>query len=303
MAKSPQELEAWQETSRQLLFDLLKLSDLAKEREAGADSIPFDVKILSTKDKGKYTLQEIELASTPTRRIKAIVTLPKSDATSMPAVVCIHGHGGNRHIVYDRRSLYRGFADELAASGYVTISTDVGQHEVYEKDRTLMGERLWDVMRCADYVVSLPNVDKNRLGCAGLSLGGEMAMWLAAMDPRMKVCVSSGFLTTVENMRTGHCMCWDFPGFTDNFDFCDIYSLIAPRALVCQIGAKEGAPGGFPPALAHEAMANIQRAYAVHQVGNLARLDIHPEGHVFEVPSGCKFIDDALGVERGERRR
>ena len=252
------------------------------------------MKVLSSEVKGSYKLKEIEFDSTPTRRIKAIVTIPVNGSATAPAVVCIHGHGGNRHIVYDRGSLYRGFADDLASRGYVTISTDVGQHEVYEKDRTLMGERLWDVLRCADYVSTLDNVDKDRMGCAGLSLGGEMAMWLAAMDPRMKVCVSSGFLTTVENMQNGHCECWDFPGFTQNFDFCDIYSLIAPRALLCQIGAKEGAPGGFPPAIAHEAMAGIQRAYAVHQLGNLAQLEVHPEGHVFQVKGGCGFIDESL---------
>src|SRR5690606_33489392 len=134
------------------------------------------------------------------------------------------GHGGNRQIVYDARALYRGFATKLAADGDVTISTDVGQHEVDEAGRTLMGERLWDVMRCADYVATLDRVDADRLGCAGLSLGGEMAMWLGAMDPRMRVTVSSGFLTSVENMRNRHCPCWDFPGLTENFAFSDIYS-------------------------------------------------------------------------------
>jgi hypothetical protein len=239
-------------------------------------------------------LKEVEFNSTPTRRIKALLTLPDSKTELCPAVVCIHGHGGERKIVYDKGSLYRGFAAELAKQGYVTISTDVGQHDVYEKGRSLMGERLWDVLRCADYLTTLEEVNDEALGCAGLSLGGEMAMWLGAMDPRMKVVVSSGFLSTVENMRQQHCPCWDFPGFTDNFDFSDIYSLIAPRALLCQIGAQEVAPGGFPPSVSHQAMADIQRAYAVYHRGHLARLDIHAEGHVFDTPGGCEFIDKQL---------
>ena len=293
-ASTPAELEARQAESRHLLFELLKTADLEKRREESPSAIPFHVKVLNTEDKPGYTRQETEFDSTPTRRIKAIVTTPKELTGRAPAVVCIHGHGGNRNIVYDRSSLYRGFADELASRGYVTISTDVGQHEVYEEGRTLMGERLWDVLRCADYVSILKSVDSDRMGCAGLSLGGEMAMWLGAMDPRMKVTVSSGFLTTVENLQNGHCMCWDFPGFTENFDFCDIYGLIAPRALLCQIGEKETAPGGFPPTLAYEAMAGIQRAYAIGANGHRARLDIHPEGHVFETVGGCEFIDKVL---------
>ncbi len=43
--------------------------------------------------------------------------------------------------------------------------------EVYEDGRLLMGERLWDLMRCVDYLRSLPTVDSKRIGCAGLSLG------------------------------------------------------------------------------------------------------------------------------------
>jgi Abhydrolase family len=293
-AKTPAELKEWQAKSRTLLFKLLKLSDLEKKREESATAIPFNVKVLSTEDHKDYTLEEIEFDSTPTRRIKALITTPANAKDAAPAVVCIHGHGGNRRIVYDHSSLYRGFADELASHGYVTISTDVGQHEVYEKDRSLMGERLWDVLRCADYVSTLKNVDAERMGCAGLSLGGEMAMWLGGMDTRMKVTVSAGFLSSVDNLLNGHCQCWNFPGFTKNFGFCDIYSLIAPRPLLCQIGAKEKAPGGFPPSIAHEAMASIQRAYGVYTLGNFAQLEIHPEGHIFEIVEGCKFIDDNL---------
>jgi hypothetical protein len=191
-AKTPAELNEWQTSTRQLLFQLLKLSDLSKQREESPSKIPFNERILASEDKGKYILREIEFDSTPTRRIKAIVTIPAALRAVSPAVVCIPGHNSNRRVVYDRSTPYRGFADELASRDYVTISTDVGQHEVYEKGRTLMGERLWDVLRCADYVSTLKEVEAERMGCAGLSLGGEMAMWLGAMDARMKVTVTAG---------------------------------------------------------------------------------------------------------------
>lgn len=297
-ATTPEDTLAWQRESRKVLFELLALSDLVAKREQSLTAIPFEAQTLSTETHEGYTLQEIELNSTPTRRIKAILTLPAGDGAKFPAVVCIHGHGGTRRVVYDRGSVYRGFAAELASRGYVTISTEVGQHEVYEEGRTLMGERLWDVIRCADYLTTLEHVDAERMGCAGLSLGGEMAMWLGGMDPRMKVTVSSGFLTSVENMRHQHCPCWDFPGFTENFGFSDIYSLTAPRPLLCQIGARETAPGGFPPNISHHEMGEIQRAYATTSSGHLARLDIHPAGHEFDTPGGCEFIDRHLKPER-----
>lgn len=294
-ATTEKDAERWQAESRELLFKLLKLDDLQATRQAGGTAIPFDVKLTKTENRDGYVWQELELNSTTTRRIKAVLTIPTGRMVAKhPGMVCIHGHGGSRYVVYDRTNIYHGFATELAEKGYVTISTDVGQHNVYEKDRTLMGERLWDVMRCADYVASLPDIDVSRIGCAGLSLGGEMAMWLGAMDPRMRVTVSSGYLTTVANMRVGHCQCWNFPGLTENFDFSDIYSLTAPRALSCQNGRLERSPGGFPVDLAEKAMDEIRKSYKVFDKQDRVDLDIHPAGHEFIVPTAVAFIEKNL---------
>jgi hypothetical protein len=295
-ASTSADAQKWQVESRELILRLLNLTDLQATRQAAGKAIPFEGKTLSSEDRGTYTRSEIEFNSTPARRIKAILTIPKTvEQERFPAVVCIHGHGGNRDIVYDPKSVYSGFATDLAENGYVTISTDVGQHEVYENGRTLMGERLWDVIRCADYLESLQQVDANRMGCAGLSLGGEMAMWLGAMDPRMNVVVSSGFLTTMEGIdNESCCLCWKFPGLMENFQFCDIYSLIAPRALMCQNGELERAPGGFPIDVAKPEMAKIQAAYSVFDAKDNAVLDIHPGGHLYVVPSARAFIDKAL---------
>ncbi|MCU0983288.1 MAG: acetylxylan esterase [Pirellulaceae bacterium] len=212
---------AWQQEVRARLWPLLKLDDLAGKGAA----IALHPALLSCERKDGYELQEIEINSTPTRRIKVLVARPAAAGTPRPAAVCIHGHGGNRRIVYEADSLYRGFAAALAQRGYVTIAADVGQHAVYEADRTLMGERLWDLMRCVDYLESLPEVDRSRIGCGGLSLGGEMAMWLGGMDTRIAATASCGFLTKMDQMEHNHCLCWKFDGLRELVDFADIYSL------------------------------------------------------------------------------
>ena len=191
---------AWQEASRKFLADGLKLDGVPGSYKP----TPFQEKVLRTSKQEEFTLYELELDASRGRRMNAVLTVPLGESPKkLPAVVCIHGHGGSRYVVYDPLSLYRGFATDLARHGYVTISVEVGQHKVYEDGRTLMGERLNDVVRCVDYLVSRKEVDADRIGCAGLSLGGEMAMWLGAMDTRVKATVSSGFLTNVANMRTG----------------------------------------------------------------------------------------------------
>ncbi len=293
-------LETWQETARATLFDLLAMDDqVATNRhdDRGRSPIALNTSVLATERQEAFTRYLVEIDSRGDRRIKVVLTVPaEASPGKTPAVVCIHGHGGNRDVVYDSKSIYGGFAQVLAGQGYVTLSANVGQHDVQDKrNRTLMGERLWDLIRVVDLAASRAEVDTRRIGCGGLSLGGEMAMWLGAMDTRIAATVSSGFLTTMENLRHGHCMCWDFPGLQSRYDFADIYSLISPRPLQCQNGAKEHLPGGFPVDLAEKAMAEIKQAYRAAGSEDAARLAVHPEGHVFDVPAGVEFFDAALG--------
>jgi hypothetical protein len=195
--------------------------------------------------------------------------------------------------VYEKDSPYKAFADELARRNYVTIAPVVSQHEVYEEGRTLMGERLWDAMRCVDFLGSCFSVDSTRIGCAGLSLGGEMAMWLGAMDLRIKATVSSGFLTKMDQMEQGHCMCWKFPGLRELVDFADIYSLIAPRHLMCQNGLKEP-PADFTVELAKAALKEIEVIYYNYSHPENLILIAHPEAHVVDVQSLTLFFKKQL---------
>ncbi len=174
----------------------------------------------------------------------------------------------------------------------MTISTTVSQHDVREEGRLLMGERLWDLMRCVDYLESLPQVDKSRIGCAGLSLGGEMAMWLGAMDERIAATVSAGFLTTMDHMEQNHCLCWKFDGLRELVDFADIYSLIAPRPLQCQNGLQEP-PSQFYVPLAREAMKEVRAAYDDTGKPENVTLDVHGEGHVIDLPALMFFFRQA----------
>jgi pimeloyl-ACP methyl ester carboxylesterase len=274
---------------RAKLFHLLKLEDLV----SCDTEIPFEAQVLSSEEKDGYTRTELALNSTVGRRLKAVVTVPVESAAPVPAVVCIHGHGGNRYVVHDDESIYKGFAAALAANGFATIATDVGQHEVYEGGRTLMGERLWDVRRSVDYAVSLPEVDGSRIGCAGLSLGGEMAMWLGAMDERIAATVSSGFLTFMDQMEQNHCLCWKFDGLRELVDYSDLYSLIAPRPLLCQNGLQEG-PTQFYVPLARQAMEQIQVIYRDFGQPTLASLDVHDGAHEINLPTLLAFFDRHL---------
>jgi hypothetical protein len=285
----------------------LKIDDLIRTR----GQIPLNPQKLSSTEKGSYTVEEFEINSTPSRRIRIIVTVPTSQQGPRPAVVCIGGHGSDLYSPYNTETVaknpekakadnayYRGFGTALAEKGYVTISTTVSQHDVREEGRLLMGERLWDLMRCVDYAESLPQVDASRIGCAGLSLGGEMAMWLGAMDERIAATVSAGFLTTMDHMEQNHCLCWKFDGLRELVDFADIYSLTAPRPLQCQNGLQEP-PSQFYVPLAREAMKEVRAIYDDTGKPENVVLDIHGEGHIIDLPALVCFLDKHLAT-RGQ---
>jgi acetyl esterase/lipase len=284
----PAAVRTWQADLRRELAGLLRL-----DREAAA-RVPLDAVVVASTHEDGYALDEVELSATAGRRIRVVVGRPQGAAGPAPAVVCIHGHGGTRGTVFENERTYKRFAARLARRGFVTIAADVGQHEVAEAGRTLMGERLGDLMRCVDYLESMDDVDRDRIGCAGLSLGGEMAMWLAALDPRVVATVSSGFLTTMDQMEQGHCMCWKLPGLRALVDFADLYALIAPRALQCQNGLREPPDQFFVP-IAERAMAEIRPAYADLDRPDRVELVVHPGGHEIDLPSLERFLTEHLG--------
>jgi len=301
-SRSPKEALSWQNDLRTKLSRLLKIDDLIAQKQ----SIPLNPQELLSRDQETFTLKELEINSTPNRRIRIILTLPRRDLKPpCPAVVCLGGHGSNLYSTYHASTvswvkkknasdrLYKAFATELASRGYVTISTTVSQHNVYEKDRSLMGERLWDSMRCIDYLESLPQVDKKRIGCAGLSLGGEMTMWLGAMDPRLAAVISAGFLTYMDQLEKNHCMCWKFPHLRDLVDFPDIYSLIAPRPLQCQNGRNEPKSQFYVP-LARKAAEEVRTIYINFERPENLTLDVHPGGHEIDLPALLYFFQKHL---------
>ena len=284
-----QEAIIWQKKLRGSLARLMKMQDLI----AQDTPLPLNPTTSSSEDRGKFILHEMEIDSTPGNRIKLVLTVPKAVTGTCPAVVAIAGHSGTRHSCYQDR----GFATLLAEKGYVTISTRISQHSVREQQRTMMGERLWDLMRCVDLLASRREVDSARIGCAGNSLGGEMAMWLAAMDERIAATMSAGFLTRMDQLEENHCRCWKFPGLRELVEFSDIYALTAPRPLMCQNGLQER-PTWFTVPLARKALDGIKPIYEVFEAPENLEFVAHEGGHVIEVPSLLAFLGKHLGPEQ-----
>ncbi len=279
-----EEGDQWGRLLRSLLWQRLHLDDWVT-----SEPVPLDIEEEDVQVEDGVERRVLSFASTAARRVTAVLAMPVATQQAVPAVVSIHGHGGNRLSVYDPDSIYKGFAAELPRRGIATIAVDVGQHEVFEAGRSLMGERLWDLRRCVDLLVGYPRVDSTRIGCAGLSLGGEMAMWLGAMDERVAVQVSAGFLTTMDQMEKNHCMCWKFEGLRELVDYADLYAMMAPRPLMCQNGLEEGETQFWVP-LARQALEEIEPAYQDAGTADRLCLHVHLGGHEVDLPALVDFF-------------
>ncbi|WP_370583196.1 dienelactone hydrolase family protein [Pontibacter sp. FD36] len=88
-----------------------------------------------------------------------------------------------------------------------------------------------------DYLLSRPEVDPERIGCIGLSLGGLRSTYLFGLDARIKTGVVAAFSTTYEHMlqeHVRHTWMMYVPRQYQYLDLPDVASLNAPRPLLVQ---------------------------------------------------------------------
>lgn len=116
---------------------------------------------------------------------------------------------------------------------------------IYSAGFTWPGVMCWDDVRTVDYLCSRPDVDRNRIGCVGLSVGAVRSAHLAALDDRIKAGVVVCWMTSFPSQlrrhvrnTIGHTKV--IPGLHQYLDYPDIASLAMPRPLLLFNGLKDG---------------------------------------------------------------
>jgi dienelactone hydrolase len=208
-------------------------------------------------------------------------------------MLCLHGHSGSAEKTLDPKTNYHGFADRFARGGYVVLAPSF-PHRKYAANT------LWDLIRCVDILAARPEVDPERIGVAGLSMGGEWTMWLAACDERLKVAVVSGWMCTTEGVfSVPNCKCWCLPGFVELMDVCEVHLLIAPRPLLFESAERDNC---FPVRFTREGFARIRAGYRVFGAEDAVRQDVFPGVHEWHGEQACPFVDKALGGRAAKAR-
>jgi len=148
---------------------------------------------------------------------------------------------------------------------------------------TWPGVMLWDDLRTVDYFSARPEVDASRLGCVGLSVGGYRSFLLAALDPRIKVAVDVGWMSSLGTHIKRHIinsigLTFHIVGLYRYLDLPDLAALIAPRSVLVINGSRDQL---FPPEGVESAFKKIDACFRKAGVPDRQRCRLYDAPHQF----------------------
>jgi dienelactone hydrolase len=195
------------------------------------------------------------------------------------------------------RGLEEGSAEYIDAYDEVWRKTDDKMSlAMLHAGMTQMGVMVWDDIRSVDLLCTLAEVDRGRIACVGLSLGGYRAAWLAAMDERIRCCCSVGYVFRFQD-EIPHAQpnLWAaVPGLYDRLPYPDLISLAVPRDLLILYGQNDKI---FPMSSADAAVEKIRKVYAKAGAPSRLASRAFPVGHQFDLAMqefAFEWLDEGL---------
>ncbi len=250
--------------------------------------VPLDVQIVSTEVVDGYVRQKISFATEPGDRVPAWLLIPEGQTSPGAAMLCLHqttgigkdepaGLGGLENLHY---------AHELAKRGFVCLIPDYPSFGEYPYDFKVQGKHyasgsmktIWNNIRAVDVLETLPQVDPNRIGCIGHSLGGHNTLFTAAFDGRIRAVVTSCGFTAMHDYYKGNLAGWTsdryMPRIRDvygndpdriPFEFQEVLAAIAPRSIFINAPVSDD---NFDNPGVRKVVAEASRAFKIY--GNIA---------------------------------
>ncbi|MCA9133249.1 MAG: acetylxylan esterase [Planctomycetales bacterium] len=272
-----------------------------------------DVQVLQSEELPTLIRKKITFQAGPGDTIPAYLLIPKNLSGPAPAMLCLHGTSGPRGRTAGIGADYPRYTLELGERGYVTIAPDYTLLGDNQTDPQALGyasgtmKGIWSHLRAVDLLESLPEVDPQRMGCIGVSLGGHNSLFVAAFDPRLKVVVTSSgfdsFLDYMDGDPTGWCQQRYMPRIETvyhkdphklPFDFPEVLAAIAPRALYIHAPQSDS---NFKLDSVKRCVAAAQKVYQLLDAEQQMVAVYPPGGHGFPLDArlaAYRFVDRAL---------
>jgi len=195
---------------------------------------------------------------------------------------------------------FTGPVRDLAPGGndYVAAHREVaGPHEeitaktIFAAGTTWPGILFQGDRASVDYLLTRPEVDPDRIGCMGLSIGGYRSAHLFALDPRLKAGVVAGWMTTYASLLYDHLLFHTWmvyvPGQLAWLDLPDVVALNAPRPLMVLNCLRDSL---FPLKGMRDAERKIGDIYTAMGASRHFKCRYYDEPHSLKVPAQ----DDAI---------
>jgi dienelactone hydrolase len=266
------------------------------------EKAPLAPQVLSKQTDGDVELEDVRFRADRGLWIPAIVAKPVGATKPLPAIICLPGTSGTRQHLTDANLKLSpfprtGWARALAREGFVTISLDYRGSEARQQDiyteavreqlagRSYMGLLVYEVMRAVDYLQTRADVDRTRIGVTGFSLGGAMAWYAAAADPRLRVvvpvCGGAGTynaLTSYRKQTSYHSQYFYPAGFLNTFpgDQPELFAALAPRPVLI-VGRDQDQ--GMPVEGLRQLEKEVSAAYAQRSAADRFAVHITPGDH------------------------
>ncbi len=271
-----------------------------------------------------YRRETVTFTTRPGLTAFGYFLVPDNVRPHTPAMLCIPGHGvgvdgmcGLREEVYSED-----FALQCVRHGYPTFGLEITgfgrRRDALAKrlgpgvsscgrdstaalmlGETMSGWRAWDAMRALDYLQTRTDcVDPARLGIMGISGGGLVSLFTAALDTRLSACVVSSYFNTfaASVLSIDHCVDNYVPGLLQLCEMPDLTALVAPRALFAVTGDSDPI---FPLAAFEQAVTQTRGIYDVFGCPENFGAEIFEGGHRFYGEGAFAFLKRHLPVAAG----
>jgi dienelactone hydrolase len=288
------------------------------------DRAPLNPVTIQRVEMDGYVREKIIFRTDGGSSVPAYVLSPRNGRCSrLPAILCAHGHDGHnsakeavagvegapgaRETIEAFNSDY---ARQLALRGYVTMAPDwrafgerydrsgiegrdpcnVVQNSLSWLGYSLLSLDVFDARAALDYLQSRRDVDPDRLGMVGLSYGGRVTTFTAALDERVRVAVVSGALNLfAERIRArGSCGSQVVRGLLEWGDVPEVLGLVAPRPLLVERGRRDAL---LPEDSFRDGFSRLQAIYRAAGVSERLAKDEFDGGHRFHGVDALEWFD------------
>lgn len=291
------------------------------------ESVPLMPEVEYSVWEGAFLRQRVVFDSEEDMSVPCQVLVPAGDMPEggFPAILCCHGHGsfgkdpvaglgGTPECLADIRSMNYDYGAQMAKEGFLVICPDLrGFGERRDGDdwlgrdtcnvNLLKGEilgkyplslNIWDMICCIDYLCSREDVNPERIGMMGLSLGGTMTAFTAAVEQRIRAADIIAYVNPFDRFgieRGNFCGSQILPGLRCYLDTSDIAGLIAPRPLLMEMGTSDRCFFFQDLWAGYEGVREI---YEGAGAGELLWKDVHSGGHAFSGKKAAAFFHQYL---------